>query len=53
MIGVEVDVGVDGDHFGLRETFVALEVALVASLNFPLLLGGEVFVEDVRVVIKP
>ena len=39
MNGVEVDVGVDRNHFRLREMFVPLEAALVVCLDRTLLLS--------------
>ena len=53
MIGVEIDVGIDSDDFGLGETLVTLEAVFVVRLDATLLLGGEEFVEDVRIPIEP
>ncbi len=52
-LGVDVDVGVDGDDFGLGDVLVLLEVALVGGLDVAAGLGGEVLVEDVGVVEVP
>ncbi len=52
-LGVDVDVGVDGDDFGLGDVLVLLEVALVGGLDVAAGFGGEVLVEDVGVVEVP
>ena len=52
-LGKDVDVGVGGDDFGLRQMFVLLEIALVVGLDVAAIFGGEVFVEDVGVVEVP
>ena len=49
----DVDRRIDGRHLRLRKVFVLLEVALVAGLDVPQVLGVEILVEHVRVVVIP
>ena len=51
--GIDVDVRVDGDDLGLRQVFVFLEVAFVVGLDVAAILGGQIFVQHVRVVVVP
>ncbi len=47
-LGIDVDVGVDSDDFGLRNVLVPLPVTLVLGLYVAAVLGSKVFVEDER-----
>src|SRR5271170_2566246 len=52
-LGEDVDVGVDGDDFGLRKVLVLLIVALVLGLDLAAGFGVDIAVQDMGVVKEP
>ncbi len=52
-VGINVDGGVDGGHFGLEQAFVLFELSFVVGLNTAARLGVEILVEHVSVVVIP